>query len=128
MTLGRWEEGMEHVLGIVKQSFTALHTYIKTKQKEPGKLNKSTMSLNFALSDVSVTSDVIIANDPAQTALEEKLCVAVTTLSVYLEETPADTHNTERRRLLKESQDLLVGVLKLPISGKGRLCQVRYFS
>eukprot|EP00116_Pleurobrachia_bachei_P001734 sb/3461996/ len=130
MTLGRWEEGMEHVLGIVKQSFTALHTYIKTKQKEPGKLNKSTMSLNFALSDVSVTSDVIkcdvITCDPAQTALEKKLCVSVTTLSVYLSETPpADTpHSSGRRRLLKESQDLLVGVLKLPISGKGRLGKV----
>ena len=124
MTMGRWEEGMEHVLGIVKQSFTALHTYIKTKQKEPGKLNKSTMSLNFTLSDASVTSDVTSC-DPAQSTLEEKLCVSVNTLSVYLAETPgSDTHTSERRRLLKESQDLLVGILKLPISAKGRLGNV----
>ena len=56
MPLGDWMTGLGHLLGIMKLTFTSLHTYIKTKKTDPGKINKSTMSLDLTHSVSSMSS------------------------------------------------------------------------
>ena len=128
MSLGNWELGLEHLLGIIKLSFTALNTYIMTKRSDAGKINKSALSLNLAHSDLSLFSNISIASiisdhsfDPKQSSLECKLSVPISMLNNFLTVSPHQQETTEKRRLLKECQDLLSGILQLPVSSDSLL-------
>ena len=121
MPLGNWEVGLDHLLGIIKLSFTALNSYIMSKRSEAGKINKSALSLNLANSDVSLSNSSIasIASehsfDPKQSNLESKLSVPISMLNNYLTVTPHQQETPEKQRLLKECQDLLSAILQLPV-------------
>lgn len=122
MPLGNWEAGLEHLLGIIKLSYTALNTHIMAKRTEPGKINKSTMSLNLAASDMSLSSvNSEHGFDATQVSLECKLSVPVSMLNNYLTVSPHQQSTPEKERLLKECQDLLSGILKLPVSSESLL-------
>ena len=127
MSLGDWEAGLDHLLGIIKLSFTALNTYIMAKRSDAGKINKSAMSLNLANSEPSLSNMSIpsIASehsfDPKQTSLECKLSVPISMLNNYLTVSPHQQESPEKRKLLKECQDLLAVILKLPVSSDSLL-------
>ncbi|KAL5268418.1 hypothetical protein ACHWQZ_G002322 [Mnemiopsis leidyi] len=121
MPLGNWETGLDHLLGIIKLSFTALNSYIMSKRSDAGKINKSALSLNLASSDVSLSNSSIasIASehsfDPKQSNLESKLSVPISMLNNFLTVSPHQEETPEKQRLLKECQDLLSAILQLPV-------------
>ena len=115
MPLGNWYTGLEQLLGIIKLSFTSLHTYIKTKKSDPGKMNKSSMSLDLTHSSLSSLGSSY-GVDHIQSSFESKICVPVSILDTYLSVAPAQPGGADKERLLKECQDIVSALLQLPIS------------